>query len=570
MRFARPELLWLLALVPVLAFWLGLSLVRRRRALAVFAQEALVGRLVQAAPAGRLALKAALLVFGVIFLVLAAARPQWGTTLQQVSRQGVDVMLAIDISESMLAEDIKPSRLEKAREEAARLLDRLEGDRVGLVAFAGSGGVLCPLTLDYNAVRLFLDALSTDLISYPGSALGEAIKAATTGFGAEERKFKVMVMLTDGEEQVSDEDAIRQAEEAAAQGLVIHAIGVGTPEGEPIPRRSSSGVVGGYKKDKDGRVVTTRLNEPLLERISGMTGGRYFAATAAETELEQVTELIAGMDKKEMQQRLTTQYEERYQIPLAIGLGALLAEALITGRRRRRLPAAAVMILLALLLPGGRVLAQSVASLVEEGNRLYREGRLSEALEAYRRAQKQAPGLPALHYNIGNVLYRQGEYDKAYDAYRLAFPAREKELAEGARYNAGNTHFARRNWQDAIRNYQEALRLDPADMDAKKNLELALRQMEEEQKKQQQQKQQQDQQEDQEDQQQNQQPREQNQDRREGGPPQQREQRPSPNEQEKLSRQEAMRILDAMREQDRPPKDQLKVPPPDKRPERDW
>jgi len=334
MRFARPELLWLLLTLPLLAMWLIGGLARRRRALARFAAAPLIDKLVTGPPLGRMVFKMVLLLVASMFMILAAARPQWGTTLQQVSRQGVDVMVAIDISESMLAEDIKPSRLIKAQEEASRLLDRLSGDRVGLVAFAGSAGVLCPLTLDYNAARIFLDSLTPDMISYPGSSLASAIQAGMGAFGAEQRKFKVMVLISDGEEQVDGEGVVRAAQEAASQGMIIHAIGMGTTSGEPIPIRGRDGHVDQYKKDRDGRVVTTRLDEGTLSRISQATGGMYLPASAAEVELDRIAEAIAGMDKKEQQARLMTQYEERYQVPLCLGLAALAIEALISSRRR--------------------------------------------------------------------------------------------------------------------------------------------------------------------------------------------------------------------------------------------
>jgi len=224
------------------------------------------------------------------------------------------------------------------------------------------------------------------------------------------------------------------------------------------------------------------------------------------------------------------------------------------------------------LLAGAPALAESVPGLVSEGNRLYKEGKLAEALERYRLAEKLSPGSAALHYNIGNVLYKQGEFDKAYDEYHQAFSASERELAEGARYNAGNAHFAKKNWPDAIRNYQEALRMSPGDMDAKKNLELALLQMQEEKKKQQQQQKQQDQKKDDKNNQDQQksQPQEKNQSPQNTPKPEPREQKQPGNEKERISREEALRILDAMKEQDKPPKDQIKAPPPDRRPEKDW
>lgn len=335
MRFARAEYLWLLLLVPAIAAALGLARARRRRYLARFADLALVDKLVRTGGPHVGVIKIVLVSLAATFLVLAAARPQWGSTLEQVSRKGVDLLIGIDISESMLAEDVKPNRLQKAREESSRLLDRLQGDRVGLIAFAGSAGVLCPLTLDYTAVRIFLDVLAPDLISYPGTSIAEAIKRGMETFSAEERKFKVMLLFSDGEDQLDAAGVEAAARVAAEQGIVIHTVGVGTASGAPIPVRGPDGAIEGYKQDAGGRVVTSRLEETILARVSEITGGQHYAATAAETELDRVAEAIAAMDKKDLQARLMTQYEERFQIPLGAALAALLADALLTGRRRR-------------------------------------------------------------------------------------------------------------------------------------------------------------------------------------------------------------------------------------------
>ncbi len=238
--------------------------------------------------------------------------------------------------------------------------------------------------------------------------------------------------------------------------------------------------------------------------------------------------------------------------------------------RWRLVPAAAAALILALGV-FSEIRAESARSLVEEGNRLYGQGRFDEALRLYDKALEAAPGEPAILYNKGNALYRRGEFDKAYDAYRQAFSAGDRTLAQGARFNAGNSHFARENWEDAIRNYHEALRLDPTDVEAKRNLELALRRLQEQEEQQQQKDgdQQENQQQDQ--QQEQQQPGGDQQEKPEEEPaPDPREQESANQRKEKLSREEAMRILDAMKEQDRPPKENLKVPAPDKRPEKDW
>ncbi len=335
MRWANPAAFWLLPIVPVVAIWLAVTLARRRQGLARFCGTQLAGRLTLSAPMEVLVVKASLLTVGILFVVVAMARPQWGATMEPVARKGVDVLFGIDISESMLAEDAEPSRLLKSRQEVMRLLARLEGDRAGLLAWAGSAGVLCPLTLDDNALRMFLDSLTPDMISYPGSSLAEALRAGMEAFNKEERRYKVMVLFSDGEDTVDPQGAEAAAKEAAEQGIIIHTIGVGTPAGAPIPMRTAAGTIGDYRKDAEGKVVTTRLDEGLLSRIAEIGGGSYWPATPAEEELERVAESIAGMEEKEMNARLMTQFEERFQIPLAAAALVFAAEAFLSGRRRR-------------------------------------------------------------------------------------------------------------------------------------------------------------------------------------------------------------------------------------------
>ncbi len=338
MRWANATGLWLLLIVPAVMAALSVAIARRRHALARFCGPTLARRLTRAASTEVLLFKASLFSIGVLCVVVALARPQWGSTLEPIARKGVDVLIGIDISESMLAEDVRPSRLGKARGEALRLLERLEGNRVGLLAWAGAGGVLCPLTLDTSAVRMFLDALEPDMISHPGTSLAEALRAGVEAYGREERQYKVMVLFTDGEEQVDRDEAVKAARVAAGEGVIIHTIGVGTAAGAPIPQRSADGAIASYRKDNGGRIVTTRLDEALLADLSAEAGGRYWPATIAEEEVDRVVEAIGSMDRKEVQARLMTQFEERFQIPLAGGLLALLIDAFVTGRRRPRGP----------------------------------------------------------------------------------------------------------------------------------------------------------------------------------------------------------------------------------------
>ncbi|HEU4402880.1 MAG TPA: VWA domain-containing protein, partial [Candidatus Polarisedimenticolia bacterium] len=280
----------------------------------------------------RRVIKAVLVVAACLFLILALARPQWGARLETLSRRGVDVIVAVDTSLSMLAEDVKPNRLAQARAAVSSLIDLLQGDRVGLVAFSGAAYVACPLTLDYSAASLFVDVLDTDLIPIRGTAIAEAIRTSTRAFDSSQRRYKVLILITDGEDHEGDvETAVGAARD---EGVTIFTVGIGSPSGEPIPLRNARGDVVGYKEDHDRRKVTSRLGESALESMALRTGGRYFRASTEGIELRRIYEEIAKMDQRTLSARLQTAFEERYQWPLLLALLLLGLEAAISERTR--------------------------------------------------------------------------------------------------------------------------------------------------------------------------------------------------------------------------------------------
>ena len=334
MRFGNPAALhWIWLVFGLLALQIYARRAKRRD-LARFGHLPTVQKLVASASSVLQVLKSGLLLTAVALLVLCLARPQWGARLEQVRRRGVDVVVALDTSLSMLAEDLKPNRLVRAKAEVASFLDRLAGDRVGLVAFAGTAFVQCPLTMDYGAAKLFLSAMDETLLPKPGTAIAEAIGAALRAFPPGQRKHKVLVLITDGEDFGAD--PVAAAKEAREQGVVIYTIGIGAGGGQPIPLRDAQGRLTGYKKDREGAVVTTRLNESVLERIALAADGKYFRASASELELSRIAEEIGRMEKRELASHLYSQYEDRYQVFLPLPLALLLAETLVSDRKRRR------------------------------------------------------------------------------------------------------------------------------------------------------------------------------------------------------------------------------------------
>ncbi len=333
MRFGAEEYLWLLWLVPLTAVLLWLAYRFRAQARLRFADASLLERLLAGYSPQRRFAKTVLLVVGIFFLTFALARPQFGEKMVFLKRKGVDIVVLLDTSKSMLARDMKPDRLSKAKQEIYGMLERMTGDRVGLVCFAGEAIIQCPLTLDYGAARTLVTAVDRYAVGKPGTAIGEAISKAVTMFDPTEKKFKVALLITDGEDHTGNAEAA--AEEAKKAGINIYAIGIGSPSGEPIPEFDEQGNVTGFKKDRNGRVIMSKLDEYTLQKIALTTNGKYYRASAGELELDRIYDEIAEMEKKELEGKLFTQYEDRFSWFLVPAAVLLAVEAIISERRRK-------------------------------------------------------------------------------------------------------------------------------------------------------------------------------------------------------------------------------------------
>lgn len=331
-RFANGNMLYLLVLIPATVIFFILVTKSKRRALERFGNLVLLERLMITRSPRRQNLKIGLIILSLFFFILALARPQIGTKLEEVKRKGVDIFVAIDVSLSMKAEDIKPNRLEKAKHAVASFIDKLKGDRIGLIVFAGDAYVQCPLTLDYSAAKMFLNVIDTDLVPKPGTAIGKAITLAMKSFVEKERKHKVLLLITDGEDTI--EDPLKMAEMAEKEGVVIYTVGIGSPKGVPIPLYDGKGKRIGFKKDRHGEIVLTKLDEITLEKIALQTGGKYYHATPGEMELGKIYDDISKMEKKELASRIFSQYEDRFQYFLAIGIVLLILELAIPERKK--------------------------------------------------------------------------------------------------------------------------------------------------------------------------------------------------------------------------------------------
>ena len=328
MHFGNPEYFLFLLLIPVLIAFFIWAYQRRLAALQRFASLPMIKRLTPTSVLSRQVVKWTMFLSFFLFLVFALVRPRFGVNMELVERKGVDIMVALDISESMLAEDIAPNRIDRAKHEISKLIDLLRGDRFGLVVFAGESFVQCPLTLDYGAAKMFLNAVSTGWVEVQGTDVAEAIRQTDNSFKSKAHKHKVMILLTDGEENQGS--AIDAARQAAADGIVIYTVGIGSESGVPIPVSKGNGNVV-YKKDKSGDLVMTRLNSVMLEKIALETHGKYFHA-GTDLDLVQIYSEISKMEKQDLGSSKVTTYQERYQIFLFIALLFLIVEFFVSER----------------------------------------------------------------------------------------------------------------------------------------------------------------------------------------------------------------------------------------------
>ena len=334
MRFAEPMFLWGLLTLPLFALLFVYAFHRRKKLATRFVSLSMLPKLSTSVSPWRRLAKVTILLFAIAFLFVALARPQWGRKMEHIERRGLDLVLLQDISLSMLAEDIKPNRLTRSRHEISAFLESLSGDRVGLVAFSGEAQVMVPLTLDYGTVQMMLKELTPGWLM-PGTNLEKAIRKGmdlykNSGSGGQ---YSVMILMSDGEEL--EAAAVNAAKEAAEMGIRIYTIGIGSREGVPIPVPSKNGEVA-YKKDLQGNIVTTRLEDGTLQEIASVTGGLYFYASPGEFQLQKVLTEIASLEKKEQASDRMENYQDRYQIFLGLAALLFLIEALVSERGRKR------------------------------------------------------------------------------------------------------------------------------------------------------------------------------------------------------------------------------------------
>jgi Ca-activated chloride channel family protein len=530
-----PAVLAALLLVPALVWALVRAERARRRALDQLVEAGLQEGLVVGVEPRRRRVRAALVVAAVAALVVALAGPRLGFSWEEVKREGVDLVIALDVSQSMRTADVQPSRLGRATLGIRDLLALAKGDRVALVLFAGTAFLQCPLTLDQHAFLESLAVAQPGIIPRGGTNLAAAIDTALEAFEGREGRNQALVLITDGEGTEGDVDAA--VARARERGVRIFTVGIGTPEGELVP-----GEEGGYHRDRQGQVVKSRLDETTLEKIAQETGGAYLHAAGASLGLDRLyREHLATLERRDLGNALTRRAEERFQWPLALALLLLAVEWLVGDGRRLRAggPTTTAVAALALVVAGTGFLDPDAAG--RAGNQRYAEGQYDEAVRRYNEGLVDQPDSVPLHLNLGAAAYKAGDLAAA----RRALEAVPEDTGDPARtaarfHDLGNVQFrqgealaasspqeALKAWEAALGSYRRALQAQPDDADARWNHELVSQEMAALRKKMEQQQQQQQQggQQKQDDQQQkqDQQQQQQQQEQQQGGSPQERQ-----------------------------------------------
>jgi len=330
-KFGNSEYLWGLWIIPLLVLFFVWSRIQRKRALTKFGNYELMRHLMPFASRFRPALKFVILMTALAIFIMGAARPQFGAKLKKVKREGIELIIALDVSNSMKAEDIQPNRLDRAKLAISRLVDKLQNDKIGLIVFAGDAYIQLPITSDFNSAKLFLSSINTQMVPKQGTAIGAAITMATRSFTPDSKANKAIIIITDGENH--EDDAVSAAKAAVENGIVVHTIGMGLPQGSPIPVLRNGQTE--YLKDNEGKVVITKLDEIMLQEIATAGDGVYVRANNAQVGLNTLFDEINKLDKTEMETLVYSEYNEQFQYFFAIGLLLLLIDFFILERKNR-------------------------------------------------------------------------------------------------------------------------------------------------------------------------------------------------------------------------------------------
>ncbi|MDR2533208.1 MAG: VWA domain-containing protein [Tannerellaceae bacterium] len=546
-RFANPDYLYLLLTIPFVIVLYVLATTGRKKALRKFGNPELLAELMPDVSPKRRHWKFWILLGAIATIILVIAGPQFGSKLETVKRQGVEIMVCLDVSNSMLAEDVSPNRLEKAKQILSRLTEGFSNDKLGLIVFAGDAFTQLPITSDYISAKMFLSSIDPSMVSTQGTAIGAALDLALRSFSPSETADKAIILITDGENH--EGNAVEAAQRAADNNIRIHIVGMGQLNGSPIPTGNNT-----FMKDAEGNVVITKLNEPMCQEIAAAGQGIYVRADNTNTALKNLQNEINKMKKAEVESKIYTEYEEQFQTIAWICLALLLLDILII-ERKSRIFRRIKLFTIAMIFASGTMFAQKAERQnIREGNKLYKAEKFTEAEIAYRKSTEVNPRSVEGAYNLGNALYKEGKYPEAAEQYQLVLGQGERLAKENPNnlqklaqvlHNTGNIHMQGKDYAKSIEAYKQSLRINPSNDETRYNLALAKKLLDDQQQEQENQDNQE--QQNQDEQQEQQQPQDNQQKSQE-------EQKPN----EQMSRDNAQQILDAFLQDEKDTQDKVK------------
>ena len=485
-RFEDSIYLYLLAVIPMLALLRFMMTRSRKKRLRKFGDPQLVKQLMPDVSRWRPAVKFWLLQAALALIIVMLARPQLGTKISHEKRQGIETIIAMDISNSMLAQDVTPSRLDRCKMMVENLVDNFTDDKIGLIVFAGDAFIQLPITSDYVSAKMFLADIQPSLIATQGTDIALAISKAVNSFTQEEGIGKAIIVITDGEDH--EGGAVEAAQEARKKGMRVYVLGVGSKGGAPIPDGN-----GGYMKDRAGNTVMTRLNQDMCRDIAKAGGGAYIHVDNNSDAQRQLDNELAKLSKKETETTVYSDFDEQFQAVGILVLLLLIAELCLLEcknpllknvrffKGKRHYASAILALMLVSAIP---TQAQSDRSNIREGNRLFRSGKHADSEVSYRKAMEKNPRNPQAAYNLGNALFAQKKDSAAVVAYQSGVQLETSAIRKAMGYhNMGVVCQSHKMFSEAIEAYKNALRLNPKDDEARYNLELCKKQQKKQQDK---------------------------------------------------------------------------------------
>jgi Ca-activated chloride channel family protein len=459
LQFQHPEFFIALLAVPFVGLLFWYLLLWKKSTAKKIGDEKLVGELTKNHSPLKFIIKFSLAAIALIAIIIAIINPQRPGSMDKVERKGVDVMIALDVSNSMLAEDIKPNRLEKAKQLINRLMSDLRDDRVGLVLFAGRAYMQMPLTTDHAAAKMYVQNANPLIVPTQGTMISEALKLCATAFNSKDRKYKSIILITDGEDH--DPATMEVAQQLTANGVMVNTVGVGSPLGTPIPNP----LTGQFKKDEQGNTILSKLNEGQLKQLAAATKGIYVNNEDVSAASSAIMRQLSTIAEVALEDAAFKDYIHYFPWFIALAIILLLGEFLLPERKF------SIAILLLICSSG----TQAQTANARNGNKFYKEGKYDRAIAEYKKGVKSTSAGTPTRYNLGNAYYRSKQYDESATTYRDLLPStNDPALKQKTYYNLGVSLSRQNKLEESIEAYKNAVKLDPADEDARINLQKAL------------------------------------------------------------------------------------------------